>query len=311
MEVFLKARRAKPSLASLLHVRGGVSTSQRITNTTYKSSPRPWRCFFSQAVSSSTRSVFSTSVEVFPLAMPLRSLKGGSSPRPWRCFFRQVLRRSLPCSLLHVRGGVSKCNWSHRLRILSSPRPWRCFQPHGTSGYSQAVFSTSVEVFPLRLMQKLFLNSLLHVRGGVSTVSGGAAAPSGSSPRPWRCFLGGSLGRLIQIVFSTSVEVFPYRRTYTGKTDCLLHVRGGVSTVSGGVAAPSGSSPRLWRCFCSLKVTPQPRQVFSTSVEVFLSDMVILRTAGKSSPRPWRCFPRGAGFPCTLRVFSTSMEVFP
>ena len=50
-----------------------------------------------------------------------------------------------------------------------------------------------------------------------------------SSPRPWRCFyLGGGKTR-INVVFSTSVEVFLDRQTDDLLPVRLLHVRGGVS----------------------------------------------------------------------------------
>ena len=72
-------------------------------------------------------------------------------------------------SLLHVRGGVSTAGLSVSCVCRSSPRPWRCFFERLTRDVSQAVFSTSVEVFRLRAVSSASVRSLLHVRGGVSS----------------------------------------------------------------------------------------------------------------------------------------------
>ena len=70
--------------------------------------------------------VFSTSVEVFPMAYKHGVYVSG---------------------LLHVRGGVSaEANMSLTTK-KSSPRPWRCFRPNRCVSAVDDVFSTSVEVF--------------------------------------------------------------------------------------------------------------------------------------------------------------------
>ena len=193
----------------LLHVRGGVSLDKMWLRVVPPSSPRPWRCFFPQAVHANDHRVFSTSVEVFP---------------------RHTASTTSFWGLLHVRGGVSL----HWLRTVacdkSSPRPWRCFHNHIIDALRYSVFSTSVEVFPNSELQTSRNCRLLHVRGGVSQdapikkgtalsflhVRGGvssqlldATTNTWSSPRPWRCF--------VKHPEASSLE---YR---------LLHVRGGVS----------------------------------------------------------------------------------
>ena len=133
-----------------------------------RSSPRPWRCFSIVCDLIDPKTVFSTSVEVFPscafcsgVLVGLLHVRGGvsrriahhehltgSSPRPWRCFPRIKNDRRLIRSLLHVRGGVS---WWRKYAdgwIDSSPRPWRCFCVLRTRSRRVRVFSTSVEVFP-------------------------------------------------------------------------------------------------------------------------------------------------------------------
>ena len=110
----------------------------------------------------------------------------------------------------------------------------------------------------------------------------------------------------------------------------LLHVRGGVSPDSVPKWRPAESSPRPWRCFLRASGPKLYRQVFSTSVEVFLAfgrqtearvgllhvrggvskKMTNLYQIQESSPRPWRCFSSLKRPPPRGTVFSTSVEVF-
>ena len=209
VEVFLAARLFYPHDVGLLHVRGGVSDSsivpaswvwvfstsvevflraRRCSHNERKSSPRPWRCFFHTRIFELSQKVFSTSVEVFPSAV--KDATGMSG-------------------LLHVRGGVSLQRGGGTSSKRSSPRPWRCFFRGRFVPSRARVFSTSVEVFPDMYECLKELQGLLHVRGGVSTTAMEAWPPTGSSPRPWRCFLQPSSRRAGTSVFSTSVEVFP------------------------------------------------------------------------------------------------------
>ena len=152
--------------------------------------------------------VFSTSVEVFPEAV--------SKSRPNQ-------------GLLHVRGGVSESVVFRARNWRSSPRPWRCFSRNGRSRKVGNVFSTSVEVFPIIWKKTCVVQSLLHVRGGVS--SNGYTTTQSS------------------YVFSTSVEVFPMRTPRNWVLIRLLHVRGGVSGGPISRTTYAKSSPRPWRCF--------------------------------------------------------------
>ena len=257
--------------ASLLHVRGGVSAVVYPRSSGGSSSPRPWRCFPTRSHSTRERI--------------------GSSPRPWRCF-------------LEVAEGSDA-------EPPSSPRPWRCFQDRRGAFRPPAVFSTSVEVFPTRTHTSTMFASLLHVRGGVSTVGGGARLDCQSSPRPWRCFQAPKRPNRAAGVFSTSVEVFLLTSVPIHVLSRLLHVRGGVSIELGTSLNPPLSSPRPWRCFYRTRVCRRSGDVFSTSVEVFPCDFLEVDLMLMSSPRPWRCFSGKLGTSGSDGVFSTSVEVFP
>ncbi len=106
VEVFPPLRGRSAQLIRLLHVRGGVSTVQNVSEPMKWSSPRPWRCFRQKEAMQNAHQVFSTSVEVFPTVGNYALFGGG---------------------LLHVRGGVSTYQALHHGWRESSPRPWRCF----------------------------------------------------------------------------------------------------------------------------------------------------------------------------------------
>ena len=198
-----------------------------------KSSPRTWRCFPKARPRHGRGIVFSTYVEVFP----------------------SDFAYSLPCSgLLHVRGGVSYLMGSPLQAGTSSPRTWRCF--HGTNAGDNGgwVFSTYVEVFPIRTFAIWSARGLLHVRGGVSSL-----LLSHKKQRP---------------VFSTYVEVFLLQLLCNCCSRSLLHVRGGVSAVASAVTEKLQSSPRTWRCFPLQGYAAELPAVFSTYVEVFLNGSV-------------------------------------
>ena len=90
-----------------------------------------------------------------------------------------------------------------------------------------------MEVFLCLLMLLLLILGLLHVRGGVSKEIYFQGTAAESSPRPWRCFQDTNKLHALELVFSTSVEVFPELELFVFKYSSLLHVRGGVSTILG------------------------------------------------------------------------------
>ena len=189
---------------------------------------------------------------------------------------------------------------------LSSPRPWRCFQDGFERLLGRGVFSTSVEVFLDRFVPSKSASSLLHVRGGVSKKPAKAFALTGSSPRPWRCFLREKEIVGVTLVFSTSVEVFPEWDNFFKLRLGLLHVRGGVSALRG---------------FLVFGIS-----VFSTSVEVFPRNRTLVPTMCSllhvhggvsvkpaiwpmrplSSPRPWRCL--NISVPGVVVVYSRELN---
>ena len=188
VEVFPVPTTVGCSHVSLLHARGGVSQTDDQLEITIESSPRSWRCFPNLTTEQEAEVVFSTLVEVF---LNIKSL------------------RQLGCSLLHARGGVSGVALLLFAPVVSSPRSWRCFSTDGDKCGFVSVFSTLVEVFPIfslslltpivfSTLVEVFLSkgspadtpvSLLHARGGVSTIKWTSCRELKSSPRSWRCFL--------------------------------------------------------------------------------------------------------------------------
>ena len=84
--VFPSCSMSELSISGLPHARGGVSITKWLTDTLYRSSPRPWGCFSSYSLGNLHDCVFPTPVGVF--------LKLGHAG-------------SLLPGLPHARGGVS------------------------------------------------------------------------------------------------------------------------------------------------------------------------------------------------------------
>ena len=213
----------------------------------------------------------------------------------------------------------------------SSPRPWGCFSIWPPVKTDVTVFPTPVGVFLGRVAFWKLLISLPHARGGVSMPSKGGLSPSGSSPRPWGCFL---VGRGIGghgLVFPTPVGVFPCCRRSPAGWRRLPHARGGVSAAVHRERLRAGSSPRPWGCFWMSRVQYLFQTVFPTPVGVFpgrtssrvrrrslpharggvsFQDIPQRRRA-LSSPRPWGCFRPAEFGAFHLIVFPTPVGVFP
>ena len=127
-----------------------------------------------------------------------------------------------------------------------------------------------MEVFPLSKGKRRFLTSLLHARGGVSSMQSLSAKLLTSSPRSWRCFLKFAFPPCFVGVFSTLVEVFLNLCACIAHHWRLLHARGGVSLIDNPPTPSGTSSPRSWRCFPISNHVRYCQFVFSTLVEVFL-----------------------------------------
>ena len=153
---------------------------------------------------------------------------------------------------------------------MSSPRAWGCF-PEGIPPLHRfIVFPTCVGVFPGHWTGHPVLDSLPHVRGGVSLLHPFRCNHEWSSPRAWGCFptvpgIGTDVG-----VFPTCVGVFPLVRIPHDFTGSLPHVRGGVSLQSVPLMGETGSSPRAWGCFRGRALLLHHGRVFPTCVGVFL-----------------------------------------
>jgi len=185
--VFLPHPRRTQHQGCLPHARGGVSSSVSSRSLLFVSSPRPWGCFCCLIKEYPRESVFPTPVGVFP---------HGS--------VTVLVRDRLP----HARGGVSLRVAAVALAFVSSPRPWGCFCCMKKPGIAKAVFPTPVGVFLEDLLCPSSERSLPHARGGVSYACQNGISSSGSSPRPWGCFLLINLLYMLVNVFPTPVGVF-------------------------------------------------------------------------------------------------------
>ena len=150
--VFLNHEPALYVYDSLPHARGGVSHEKRGHDSTPRSSPRTWGCFYKIIMGQSDLRVFPTHVGVFP--RPSRT--------PWPT-------GSLP----HARGGVSFERVYVAFSGGSSPRTWGCFYYEGHGVVIWRVFPTHVGVFLFNMPLADMETRLPHARGGVSGVERG------------------------------------------------------------------------------------------------------------------------------------------
>ncbi len=177
-------------------------------------------------------------------------------------------------SLPHARGGVSHPRYCHCPRGWSSPRPWGCFHGCLSGACPAAVFPTPVGVFLRKLYFCFASKSLPHARGGVSVGLVGRSPDSGSSPRPWGCFLSDPAADPADPVFPTPVGVFLANKSSNILSIRLPHARGGVSGAALTTAGQKLSSPRPWGCFCYSYLEDVMEIVFPTPVGVFLTGLL-------------------------------------
>ena len=309
MGVFLELVLSLGSAGSLPHARGGVSDILTRHLRPSASSPRPWGCFLQELEFKVRTFVFPTPVGVFPD----RGYDPGRQP-----------------GLPHARGGVSRLWASAARRSRSSPRPWGCF-PRVVSELEKAqVFPTPVGVFLLNGLVREHRIGLPHARGGVSLWNPSDSPPTGSSPRPWGCFLHRLYMYRLPAVFPTPVGVFPSRLAPVPGRSGLPHARGGVSAIITTHINPAQSSPRPWGCFRASHPCAADDRVFPTPVGVFPSaDAATIAIAslpharggvsittstppirGRSSPRPWGCFLQERVALQVDDVFPTPVGVF-
>ncbi len=166
--VFLKEALPLPMAWGLPHARGGVSGPQYLGGRGGVSSPRPWGCFPGRHCAHPGRNVFPTPVGVFPTAC-----------------VQSISTTGLP----HARGGVSEDALMSETPEKSSPRPWGCFWLEAYLKAHCKVFPTPVGVFLLKPHHLPTVYGLPHARGGVSDENAKYYSDSGSSPRPWGCFI--------------------------------------------------------------------------------------------------------------------------
>ena len=227
-------------------------------------------------------------------------------------FLQRLLPERGRFSFLHIRGGVSALGRLITSDGRFSPHTWRCFLLRNDQPNPVQVFSTYVEVFPSPLWTLLSQTCFLHIRGGVSCYIAKRCILYKFSPHTWRCFQDAQGAADEAEVFSTYVEVFPICRLRTLNRLSFLHIRGGVSVVPVVLPVVSRFSPHTWRCFLQMLINPNQLEVFSTYVEVFPQQKLLLRDesgflhirGGVSewfrdenlidsfSPHTWRCFSK-------------------
>ena len=136
------------------------------------------------------------------------------------------------------------------------------------------VFSTYVEVI-LGLWENWWIDRrILHVCGGDPFDTWHTIVSISYSPRMWRWSWYEDYSQQTWFVFSTYVEVIPGMdsrgKLYAG----ILHVCGGDPIGAVAVVSNSKYSPRMWRWSYEMEVLWCQDYVFSTYVEVILTDLV-------------------------------------
>ena len=152
-------------------------------------------------------------------------------------------------SLLHACGDVSCARKEKTGSGESAPRMWRCFLRLGRAGAKADVCSTHVEMFLHCILERPYIQGLLHACGDVSREGklrqrSGRSAPRmwrcfptprtstgkpWSAPRMWRCFLISLSYIVIADVCSTHVEMFLIYGDLCKDCFGLLHACGDVS----------------------------------------------------------------------------------
>ena len=237
-----------PPPLSLPHARGGVSGLTNSCPRIALSSPRTWGCFSGSGSWWCHARVFPTHVGVFPflekvpkIRKSLPHARGGvsakladiakqreSSPRTWGCFqspvvlhkvvgvfpthvgvfLKRVAFSNAFNGLPHARGGVSNEDDAAEAEKMSSPRTWGCFISGLLICSLAQVFPTHVGVFPNLITGCMYIGSLPHARGGVSSHGLEPRLALESSPRTWGCFQRLAVLCLRVLVFPTHVGVF-------------------------------------------------------------------------------------------------------
>ena len=158
-----------------------------------------------------------------------------------------LCRRWQRWGILHVCGG-DPSTWCGSLVFrMYSPRMWRWSCPYVICAGGRGVFSTYVEV----ILTVIFIESkwicILHVCGGDPMLLVLATAQLQYSPRMWRWSFVLSDSSCSLFVFSTYVEVIPWKFNKNNGITSILHVCGGDPTSRRNGKALREYSPRMWR----------------------------------------------------------------
>ena len=191
------------------------------------------------------------------------------------------------------------------------------------------VFSTYVEVILWCLCSNIYSNCILHVCGGDPSKFAIIYFFRWYSPRMWRWSYDRSVSPEKRQVFSTYVEVILIAFICMENLIWILHVCGGDPPESGLLGGEDRYSPRMWRWSPPLTYIYIITLVFSTYVEVILTQkryrilvLGILHVCGgdpigsqfksiykEYSPRMWRWSHSLKAIYISVRVFSTYVEV--
>ena len=165
MEVILADRSLYLRQRRILHVCGGDPNLYEAYMQSKKYSPRVWRWSQSYWNRTTKRTVFSTCVEVILIHEKFLIQRG---------------------SILHVCGGDPLFRRSMVGATWYSPRVWRWSSLSGLNPNMKRVFSTCVEVIPIKNTPSLRLFCILHVCGGDPVICSSNKSTIRYSPRVWR-----------------------------------------------------------------------------------------------------------------------------
>ena len=151
---------------------------------------------------------------------------------------------------------------------------WRWSRLRSKLNVCNCVFSTYVEVIPITPLRLKIGLSILHVCGGDPLVCVGGRNGYVYSPRMWRWSPAASALALWARVFSTYVEVIPDNKRSESMSVGILHVCGGDPSPWPSSFFHKLYSPRMWRWSHDIRAVARHIYVFSTYVEVILTDLV-------------------------------------
>ena len=152
---------------------------------------------------------------------------------------------------------------------------WRWSHVGKVQFLASSVFSTYVEVILTKISLVRLALGILHVCGGDPKKGVRLWKEKSYSPRMWRWSLLFGARRIIEIVFSTYVEVILYCLIWPSTSFRILHVCGGDPIMGKKLKNRFLYSPRMWRWSQDDMGIYTALLVFSTYVEVIPGVLVL------------------------------------